>query len=296
MSKLNTLESEIVIEFSKIRQSLINYEDLSLNEVVVFFKKYGSNFMVSEFKRCLEKKPPDFLNLRDKISFYKPTLIISKFSVPYNKDLVFEALHFERIEVPIIVKERFSSYACPINVLVSTDGFLSKYATLFPENFVTQSPPKIGDEVYYFINKFVKRFKDVTIPFLKTGKINLHPFEKILDLTFEQINTLSASWVTMHEYFHTKGALPIPTSLDAKSSRSSAALEELRVDLLVIVAANELTKIDAVFGEQLAQFVLAERLLRYPLQANRAGDGIRYKSALACFLSRIVKKTKVLFT
>lgn len=176
-----------------------------------------------------------------------------------------------------------------MNLIASTEGFQSSRAVaLFPENFVTPIPPTRSNPVYYFINKFIDRFRTITIPFLTSGRVNLQPFENLLELSDAELKVIASVWVHMHEHFHTTGVLPVSEHFAIKSSRSSAAFEELRVDLLTILAsfAEHRTEMGQLF-KGVTQFVIAERLIRYPIESHPEKDyDARSSIVLATLLAR----------
>lgn len=216
-------------------------------------------------------------------------LILSKFKAPYNPDLGLDGLWFKKIDVSPQIRSSFPSNAQPIIIIDCTDGFKGpRSVALFPENFDSRIPPGEHAPVLYFMDKFIQRFERITLDFLSKGLINSEPFCNIIDLSTSQKMELASGWVVMHEHFHAKGALPLQQSLSAKSSRSSAALEELRVDILSILAAHsQVVSWNRSLGERLAQFILAERLLRYPIEAHPRDDyDARSSVLLACLLRR----------
>lgn len=85
----------------------------------------------------------------------------------------------------------------------------------------------------------------------------------------------------MHEHNHRVGFLPIPQYLDAKSTRNGAGAEELRVDILSLLALSQLKSDDPVVTTAI-QYILAERLIRYPLQAAPQ-DNYDARSSVALF-------------
>lgn len=79
-----------------------------------------------------------------------------------------------------------------------------------------------------------------------------------------EVEQALTAWVVLHEYFHNTGPMPINCFLRAKSTKTAAALEELRVDLLSLLYLSTLG--DEPMAKKTFQLVLAERLMRYGVQ------------------------------
>ena len=279
-------ERAILSDFDSVKCYLDKGFGIDSPAIRKFLHDHRAHKGVQIFSEALRQN--DFALVREYAHNDQPTLIFSKFAAPYNKDLCFEGLLLEHIEVPKLVALLFPSNARPVNLLAQTQGFESlRSVALFPENFSTQKVLNEHDPVYYFINKFVLRFKNRTRPFLASGRVTGGCFEDLPKIDDEALLLLASAWVSMHEHFHTQGSLPIPKSLPQKSSRSSAAVEELRVDLLTILhSRNILAPRLGVFGSLVGQFVLAERLLRYPIDAH---PNVDYDSRSSVMLAHMLK-------
>lgn len=168
----------------------------------------------------------------DEHSREQVALLLDLFSVPYNPDLGFDWLFFRSVTVPAYWKQRFPSQALPIAVVTYSPGFRSpRSVALFPENFLKTPYPLESQPVYYFMDKFVERWFRITVPAVEKFLIDSQDFTSLLQKNSEEMLRVAATWVSMHEHFHEQGPLPIREALPIKSSRSAAALEELRVDL-----------------------------------------------------------------
>jgi hypothetical protein len=252
-----------------------------------FLDRFSEHPSVRKLQQGLKSK--DFDVVRTEAESNSTNLILSRFNAPYNPTLNLDGIWFEHIPVEPEIRRKFPSNARPITVLECTDGFKAQMAVaLFPENFESSLPASSKAPVFYFTNKFADRFERITRPFLTSGCVDTEPFSAIVSISREQVLELASAWVVMHEHFHARRALPLRVSLAAKSSRSSAALEELRVDLLSILAArSDVARWNASFGKKLFQFILAERQLRYPLEAHPNDDYHARSSILfACLLRR----------
>ena len=210
-----------------------------------------------------------------------PDLIFGFFDVPYNKDAWLEAAAMRAIPVP----ERFvtspdDNKARPVAVEACTDSFRNPLSVaVFCENYRGVIPHD-DYKAYYFINKFVDRFKSFTLPEI-ARRWSPTAFPTLQQADDAALYSASATWVTMHEAYHRQGYLPLPQFLHEKSTRNGGGAEEMRVDLLSCINLGRQMTHDP--EAQLAfQYILAERLIRYPLQCPPA-ENYDARAAVALF-------------
>jgi uncharacterized protein DUF6421 len=191
-------------------------------------------------------------------------VILSAFDVAYFPSLSLEALVYDRLAVPAGLS-KYSTNVVPANMVCSTAGFTRpEVVALFPENHVDHVQ-HVGDSIFYFIDKFVDRFMRLTRQLLELG-VDRESFEVLRHAKPMEVQTSAIYWVWLHEYFHRQGPLPLPEALDIKSYRPLAGLEECRVDMHGLIALDEDTTLDSRERGMAAQFILAERLLRYAIE------------------------------
>ena len=192
-------------------------------------------------------------------------VIVSVFDAAYFKGLDFDVLVYDRIHVNGAMVRKYSTNVVPINLVRASSGFhLPHVVALFPENHLDHNQ-LVGDQIFYIIDKFVKRFNRTTRPLLSIGVVP-HTFERLRGISDDEVQRCAAYWVWLHEYFHRQGPLPLPEFLDVKSYRPLAGLEECRVDmhaLLVLLNDDDLPYAERM---QAAEFIFAERLLRYAIE------------------------------
>lgn len=174
----------------------------------------------------------------------------------------FECFDFAPLETPQKFRLGIPPNAAkPVDILAHTAGMAhTRFVALFPEHF-TGKAPQPGDKAFYFINKFIWRTRNVTLPLTRMFW-ETEAFQALLSAPDPALSRAMTGWVTMHEGLHQTGAMPSPDGLAYKSTRSAAAFEELRVDLLVLRHAAKRMDADAEF-RLLFELVLAERLMRY---------------------------------
>jgi hypothetical protein len=215
-----------------------------------------------------------------------PTLILGFFDVPYNPEAYLEAAFVTPVPIPPGVARVYpQAYGMPVLLRCCTDGLKGALSVaLFGENYqgvVLQEHHR----AYYFIDKFVERFKRYTRPAIEQDW-SPDSFPELLQANDDMLIGVSAIWIHLHELHHRVGSLPIPKHLPEKSTRNAAGAEELRVDLLSILALDRLDCDDAMVCTAI-QYILAERLIRYPLQAApRDNYDARSSVALFSFLQR----------
>lgn len=266
------MKNEIISAINACRQELLAQgvkRDAKHIHATIFpwLKNYQENMHVEALLKNTALGQLTSNNLLNLTCFSDPTFIVGFFDVPYNPDAFFEAMWVEAIPLPQVITDLVpESEAFPVVIKACTDGFMNPLAVaVFAENYLG-AEVREHHKAYYLIDKFVGRFKSYT---RKAIEAFWSPtaFPDIIDADDSQLTRASAIWVHLHEYYHRTGHLPLPQHLKAKSSRNGAGAEELRVDILSLLA---LLRIQSSEPELRAavQYILAERLIRYPLQAT----------------------------
>ena len=210
-----------------------------------------------------------------------PTFILGFFDVPYNPESYLEAASLSFVPIPRSVLSRYpTSHAAPVLVQSSTDGFKEPLAVaVFGENYVG-AELKEHHRAYYFVDKFARRFIDHTRAAV-SNSWSPTAFSPLMDADYDTLIQASAIWVHLHEFHHRKGFLPLPKYLNDKSSRNAAGAEELRVDIWSILSLMSLVPAEPITHIAI-QYILAERLIRYPLQAEPQ-ENYDARSSIALF-------------
>ena len=207
----------------------------------------------------------DFSETRDYVFDMKEPIVISVFKAPYNQSLVFDAMIYEIQQPDAHLAEKYrSSMANTINVKACTFGF-DQYPTcvaLFPENFVAGKKVKNEFSVFYFVNVFIRRFEEFGRPILKKY-VSQKSFWRLKRLSQKVLLKSFATWFYLHEYHHGTGHLPLGDYFKVKNTKTTAAVEELRVDVLSILACLESAQAGYTDAYFYAELILFERLLRY---------------------------------
>jgi hypothetical protein len=191
---------------------------------------------------------------------------------------------------PLQLKEKIvgamSSMALPVFVLAHSNGFSNRRTVaVFPEDFAFRDGPLVGSSetpAIYFIDRFIRRSVDTTLKLLfsTTTDDSLRELKAyIRSLPAERLDSevanLCGAWMWFHETHHRLGHMPLDLFLACKSGRFAGALEELRADTgaMVSLLSSEGADNDAVI---LCQFILAERVLRYPVSCLMSGKKLDY--------------------
>jgi len=251
------------------------------------FHKYLYEFYsvphVEALLQAIRKKKFSSPALEDLNFSGNSTMLLGFFKISYNKAAIFEAAAFTPIELPRQLLAVYpESLAMPVQLDSATDGMNGDLAVaIFPENYMGVVP-KPEYRTYYFVNKFMKRLFNFTIPAVKSfWEHESFPF--LGELEAYDVKMLISMWVYLHEYFHQTGPLPFALYRNEKSTtKDAAALEELRVDLSVVIAFSDLAKEGCDIFSTAAQLVFAERLIRYPLQIAPA-EGYDARASVAFF-------------
>lgn len=203
-------------------------------------------------------------NTKQHINSTHDNIIFSVFDSPYFPDLNIEICIYEPIIINMDFLNQYPSNVMPVNIKQASEGFYSNVVVaLFPENHIDKTQVK-EDVIFYFIDKFVKRFFKITHKMI-LNTIADNFFSELINADPMKIQEWSVCWVHLHEHYHHRGFLPLPEFIGLKSLKPLAGLEELRVDVCSIIALLEDGN-NAAFATSAARFILAERLLRYAVE------------------------------
>jgi len=212
----------------------------------------------------------NFSRTRNFIFTKTEPIVLAVFQASYNTHLGLDAIAYKeelpdetiRLEFPL-------SKATTVTILKCTAGF-DQYpvcVALFPENFVAKDDFSKGFSVFYFVNVFLRRFEEFGKPILRDF-VSKESFWRTKRLSMASLKLSFATWFHLHEHFHSQGILPFNDYFRIKSCRNTAALEELRVDVLSVLACLHIAKSGYDNAYLHAELILFERLLRYSAHAN----------------------------
>jgi len=281
-----TRTTQIVDAVNRARRDILNSElsgdtEGMLRCLETHIWPYKDDGHVAMLMDILAAGSTDSTRLRDLTHSNNPEFILGFFDIPYNREAYLEAASVRVVSIPEEILEAYpTGKTLPVTIDQCTDGFLPPTSVaVFGENYVA-APVQDQHRAYYFVDKFVDRFNRFCRPVIE-GMWSPTSFRDLLDADEETLFCASATWVHLHEHFHRKGFLPIPKFIYEKSTRNAGGAEELRVDLLAI---NELlkSKTQSRMVRVAHQFILAERLIRYPLQAEPS-DNYDARSSVALF-------------
>jgi hypothetical protein len=144
----------------------------------------------------------------------------------------------------------------------------------FPENIASSKTIKSQNFSLFFFNKFYRIYLSDTLPTVMsiTGKQNWIS-SKLSSTEFYQARCL---WGYLHDYYHHCGLRPLDLNLQVKLNWFSGLLEEVKVDCLTAITAYQQ---DILFGREIIEFIIFERVFRYPYQPDAtnnfdAGTGV----------------------
>lgn len=144
----------------------------------------------------------------------------------------------------------------------------------FPENVATAIKVESQAFALFFLNKFQPIFRAETLP--RARRLFGDQSWASENLTPEKCYSARAIWCYVHDYFHQCGPRPFDSNLQVKMNFFVGLLEETKVDCQTALAAYQKR---IPFGREIVEFILLERLLRYPSQPDAttnfdAGCGI----------------------
>ncbi|MGN9867186.1 DUF6421 family protein [Bacillus swezeyi] len=188
---------------------------------------------------------------------------------PHAKGCFFEAFLAIR-EEPAMMKPIEEEMPHPENgcqslkLLAGTKGFTEeKCIVFFPENVKTKEKITTQTFAIFYFNKFYQIYHGDTLKRAQAIFENV-PF-KSADLHPDRTYEARVLWGYLHDYYHHCGKKPFHQHIQAKMNFFAGILEEIKVDCQSILALSE-RQYD--YWEEIIEFVLFERLLRYPSQHN----------------------------
>lgn len=144
----------------------------------------------------------------------------------------------------------------------------------FPENILTKKKVIAQNFALFFFNKFQPIYLSQTLPRVQ------HLFGKndwiSGQLSPTECYIARCIWGYLHDYFHHCGSRPLDTNLQVKLNWFAGLLEEIKVDCQTAITAY--TE-NIPFGREIFEFILFERMFRYPSQPDAttnfdAGSGM----------------------
>ncbi|BCL84578.1 hypothetical protein ccbrp13_70430 [Ktedonobacteria bacterium brp13] len=194
----------------------------------------------------------------------------------------FLALHEEPAElaqVTACMSHPDSKSVCSAGrILAGSQGLMSgNCVVFFPENVATARKVESQSFSFFFLNKFQRIFLSETL--VRARSLFAEQCWSSEKLTPEQCYSARAIWCYVHDYFHQCGPRPFDSNLQVKMNFFVGLLEETKVDCQAAIAAYN----DKVpFGREIVEFILLERLLRYPHQPDAPNN---FDAGCGLFLS-----------
>jgi hypothetical protein len=134
----------------------------------------------------------------------------------------------------------------------------------FPENIRASRPLAAQAYALFFFNKFAAIYRGVTVPtWDAVGDPRALEHSRLDDE--RDVYEARCVWGYLHDCFHHRGARPFDEQIGLKTKWFTGLLEELKVDLQSFLACLEG---GVPHGPAVAEFILFERLLRYPQEPD----------------------------
>lgn len=239
----------------------------------------GETPLTAEIRRCLDRK--DFSDNRlIALSDYQSGQgdMAALMTTPYLRDaqdrrvICFQGFSFVDAPSPEALHALYPAPdARPVTLTRATAGIRGalRFVAFFPDSLIGVIPAEYHHG-FYFREKFVEAFEQCIRPLLQR-LWDLDSFVALRAASPQELSLAAATWVHLHEHFHSTALLPIDRYTRLKDSRLAGAFEELRVDLAAMTAPTE-----QALGEHqaqiLAEFILAFRLIYYGSSFDPARD------------------------
>ncbi len=200
-----------------------------------------------------------FLNYADRENKF----LGGRFKCSYQPSLSLELSEIEDVGPSLSFENKSLKYLRTVRIKQGTEGIKDPdVVAIFPENFENHIV-RDDDVIFYFVDKFANRHMCHTREIIKRYVVSSQ-FDAIKFISEDSLGSIVSNWVVLHEKNHRQGPLPIPDSLKEKSNRMTAAVEELRVDLLSMKECLNKSKNRKDEYRKTFEFILSERLLGYP--------------------------------
>ncbi|MCY8516682.1 DUF6421 family protein [Bacillus atrophaeus] len=261
---------QLLVELVKDAKTI--WQSLHLEEVGEAFEQDVSDWIsrglneMPYFDRTLTAyRPP---NNHETTFFLAPIVTPNG---PHKKGSFFEAFLASREEpdmmIPIEEELPHPQNGCQsLKLLAGSKGFTEeKCIVFFPENVKTRE--KITSQTFaiFYFNKFYQIYNDDTL--IRARNIFENMTFKSSDINPEDTYEARVLWGYLHDYYHHCGNKPFNKHIQAKMNFFAGILEEIKVDCQTIITLFERK---FPYWEEIIEFVLFERLLRYPSQHNAA--------------------------
>lgn len=135
----------------------------------------------------------------------------------------------------------------------------------FPENVATAAPVDAQTFALFFFNKFYRIYHSETLP--RVRQIFGADGWASARLSPADCYRARCIWGYLHDYYHHCGPRPFDTNLQVKLNFFVGLLEEIKVDCQSALAARRL---DLPFQRELVEFIVFERMFRYPAHPDAA--------------------------
>lgn len=171
-----------------------------------------------------------------------------------------------------------------MRLLGASSGFLMGNCLVFsPENIRCQQKVQGQGYALFFFNKFHGIYGKITMPRVREifgpadawRSRGTGPWSSS-GMSPKDCYDARCMWGYLHDYFHHMGNRPLDRNLQLTLDWHAGLVEEIKVDSLTALA---LLEGGMPHGAQIFQFIVFERLLRYPMQPDRlssfdAGTGV----------------------
>lgn len=153
-------------------------------------------------------------------------------------------------------------------LLTGSEGWMEGNCyVFFPENVSTLEKTTSQHFALSFSNKFERIFRTETLPRASTVfQPQVWFASRLSSSDFYRVHCM---WSYLHDHFHQCGPRPLDKHLRVKMNFFVGLLEEIKVDSQAVAACYEKS---LPFGREITEFIIGERLLRYPNQPRATSN------------------------
>jgi hypothetical protein len=170
------------------------------------------------------------------------------------------------VDVPTGIRSAAATLDCRFaRLLAGSDGYMRGNCVVCFSEQVAASPDRRQHFAVFFMNKFLRIYQRETLPVVRR-LIGPAGWSGRTEWASDQLDPAGyyaarCTWAAAHEAYHQTGPRPLRDHLRVKLNWHCGLLEEVKVDARVAVDAAAGLLPD---GDAVAEFVLADRMFRYP--------------------------------
>ena len=195
---------------------------------------------------------------------------------PSKKKVRFECFLAE-VDIPKLCNDslqpifNYNNKCSYSHIISGSKGYISGNSVVFfPEDIIASKKIKVQNYALFFFNKFRRIYLEITMPIVVDNLGKKDIFWNAQNwvsafLTSEDFYKARCCWGYIHDYYHHQGPRPFDKNIYVKLNWYTGLLEEIKCDSQVCLSCWEK---EFPYHKEIFEFVLFERLFRYPMQID----------------------------